>query len=146
MTEQPSVEMLIARLGKATQGSRELDLEIEMLIHGDWLRANCIETAEGWRHPEYGKINTESRQYTRSIDDAWSLIPQGWSWKLLYEPAYTVHGERFCAVLRHATKLEHVAPSVVASKETPALALSLAALMTRQTVPQTVGTNRCQKE
>ncbi len=123
---------LITRLEAATEGSRELDRAIHLVIFADFIKKRDItEDGDGWRDPEYGAI-APPQYYTTSLDAAMMLIPKKeWSWKLVYEPGYTSAGPRYCVVLRHAAKLEIVAPGIVCSKETLPLALCIAALKAR---------------
>jgi len=130
---------LITRLQTTPTGTRELDAEIaEAVLGGEviWQQANyTMEMYPVRKYPSTMHVDGYSREpvlhYTTTIDAALTLIPEGWSWKLVYEPEYTAQGPRYCVVLRNAPKLEHVAPSVVCSAPTPALALITGILKAR---------------
>lgn len=62
---------LIARLEAAKEGSADLDIEISELLHPD-------EVAEG--------ETVSIIRYTRSLDAALTLVPEGWHWNAGYDP------------------------------------------------------------
>ena len=71
---------LIARL-EAEVGTRELDGEIALLL--GWKKRH-----KGWAHwisPD-GAENQHVPFFTTSIDDALTLVPEGWSVKLYIHP------------------------------------------------------------
>lgn len=135
-----TMDDLIGRLESATKGSRELDA----LIHREtaWAPGTLTDEERVYVAETYSRDPVVCDQcqrgeprcpaYTTSLDAALTLMPKKeWSWKLVYEPAYTSAGPRYCVVLRHAEKLEIVAPGIVCSKETLPLAICIAVLKAR---------------
>jgi len=121
---------IIERLEKAEGPSRELDAEI-------WERLGLVDEKHcaRWRAMDGRKDLTRERfvrawapEFTESLDAALTLVPEGWSWKLVHEP----HDGLYRVVMRQAPRLEIVALAYVVTKATPALALCLAALKARQ--------------
>ena len=129
---------LIARLERATEGSRELDAEIAVAVRsldteGDkslpkWAgknypiwrarpdgRVECVHT-DGT-----GSLNWSPLHYTTSIDAALSLVPEGHDW-IVADVNGHVGGTPYACV---GSKKPHFA-------ETPALALCIAALRARR--------------
>lgn len=70
-----SLDELLERLEKATEGSRELDIEIYVTE----FPFPCVEL-----HPEDQRNHDEEKapSYTTSIDAALTLVPEGWVWTL----------------------------------------------------------------
>lgn len=90
----PSDE-IIARLEQATEGSQELDAEIDASLRigktnlPEWAWANFPK----WRARPDGRVEVahddgrgglswQPHPYTTSIDAALSLVPEGWEWCL----------------------------------------------------------------
>lgn len=130
---------LIERLEKATGPDRELDAVIWLAVTpGATRRSSTVKSSKGlW--PDYTIDETRDANgilvivpaFTASLDAALTLVPEGWSWKLLHEPA---HPNLFRVVIRRADELAKVAPAFVVSCPTPALALACAALRARLAV------------
>ena len=145
---------LIARLERATEGSRELDAEIAVAVRsldteGDkslpkWAgknypiwrarpdgRVECVHT-DGT-----GSLNWSPLHYTTSIDATLSLVPEGWSPSMLSwghsrlnDPNDMVHASIVREGAERGGKLieDYMACRGAA---TPALALCIAALKAR---------------
>lgn len=110
-TRPPMNDDLIARLERATEGSRELDFEIAEYL--DKIGVKYATTIEG-----------HTPEWTQSLDAALSLVPEGnWQWQLRQDPgcyrAGIVGGE-----IPNMTIFRGEGPS-------PALALCIAALRAR---------------
>jgi hypothetical protein len=70
---------LIARLEAATEGSRELDAEIEWIAHP----FPEVPDQPGWRQLPHGPqqhVLTVADRYTTSLDAALTLVPEGIAW------------------------------------------------------------------
>jgi len=109
---------LIARLEAAPEGSRELDAEIAVAV---WpkLADYAPDTKRGpghWISPKDGPVYAEN--YTTSIDDALTLVPEGRRFKVGRDD----DGTGYASV---------GGPRIVMSA-TPALALCIACLRTRE--------------
>ena len=104
---------LIHRLETAAEGSRDLDGDIALLL--------------GW------KKDQEVPFFTESIDDALTLVPEGWSWRL--DNANPTHPEAdlWGPIKRLECKQEYIS----AGGRTPALALCVGVLSRfhRQNLP-----------
>lgn len=127
-----TMQSLIVRLEAASGPDRELDGRIWCALNGypfvQWDGAGCVYRGrDGIGHIAHDHI----REWTRSIDASMTLVPDGWSWKLLHEPKYT---RVYRVVVRGASTLAEVAPAYVISSPTPALALCIAALRARCSV------------
>ncbi len=117
---------LIAKLEAATEGSRELDLEIAMICGHDLSSGFTPTFAYHGDTPVYEWSTGETPSYTTSIDAALTLVPEGWyvatiaQWRSGPGPriwAATLNAEPGAdAGYRHATR------------SSPALALCIAAL------------------
>lgn len=123
---------LIARLGAATEGNEELDEAIHDCVHAKALIGiGAAKTAEGWRHPEYGKIAIQ--YYSTSIDAALSLIPEEWTaWELR-----SCQGRKsYVATISRLVKLPPFPEETYETGDaaTPALALCVVALKAHQWV------------
>lgn len=78
---------LIARLGNASEGSRELDRAIDLAMNPDaalwspgWYSGGRNEYLR-WPDPAPGEAKyRQIYRYTTSLDAALSLVPEGWSW------------------------------------------------------------------
>lgn len=104
MANRDELLALASRVAAATEGSRELDKEIGLM-----------PSVLNVRH-----------HYTRSLDAALALVPEGWNRRLSEDD-----NGRWWAELRHGyeTSFNKVVGSVQAA--TPALALCAAALRAR---------------
>lgn len=102
---------LIPRLESATQGSRELDLEIARLMGVVVMRHN----RETGRNEEYTHWH-----YTTNLQDALALIPDGFAWRV---KATNIEG-----AMEYSGQVNYEKPSYA---PTPALALCIAALKAR---------------
>jgi hypothetical protein len=104
---------LIQRLAEATEGSRELDEAIALQC--GWVRKDVKHDFK-WLAPN-GQLFLIAPHFTASLDDAYSLVPEGCAWNVGCEidltPTATVFG--------HDVHANEFAP-------TPALALCIAAL------------------
>lgn len=116
---------LIARLEAATGPDRELSDAV--LLACGWTVDHEDHEGVIWKAPD-GSLIAGDHHPAASIDAALTLVPEGWSWKLLFEPAVSF----FRVVIRHAQKLEDVAPAFVVHGATPAIALCIAALRARK--------------
>jgi hypothetical protein len=67
---------LIARLEAATKGSEELDEKIALMLYPEIV---CSERENSWR---LHGIHVRIEAYSRSVDTALSLVPEGWHVKL----------------------------------------------------------------
>lgn len=106
-TRPPMNDDLIARLERATEGSRELDFEIAEYL--DKIGVKYATTIEG-----------HTPEWTQSLDAALSLVPEGHDW-IVADVNGHVGGTPYACV---GSKKPHFA-------ETPALALCVAALRAR---------------
>lgn len=75
---------LIARLEQASEPDRDLDQAIFLVLHPGWARKPWKKGARRtcW-FDEKGErqwYNDDDREYTRSVDDALTLVPEGWLW------------------------------------------------------------------
>ncbi len=133
-------EQLIQALESATEGSRELDAFIHALVvnppvmvdGGSW-RGDIPATYEPMTSV-LGRVNgadlaefTGCPRYTTSLDAAMTLVPEGWSWKLIHETG----DDSYLVVIRNAPTLAHVAPAFVVGGATAALALCSAFIRAR---------------
>ena len=139
-----ALEELIVRLGSATGPSRELDAEIAVALRigpkpnaqaGDisWIDRNFPE----WVALDNGNlavlhdsgrtgVTWESERYTSSIDCALTLVPEGWFWS-----AGQRDNEPYCGWTLNGPNDEEVD----GDHNAPAMALCLAALKARQSLP-----------
>lgn len=116
-----AVGALVERLEAATEGSRELDAEIDLL---------ALDL--GWRAERHTR---GTPNYTTSIDAALSLVPDNWSiWALMIwrgeSSTVTAMETEFKPGFGHAHSGGMGRVETKAS--TPALALCIAALRARQ--------------
>lgn len=126
------MDELIARLESAPEGNEELDEAILDCVHAKALiETGAVKTAEGWRHPEYGKIAIQ--YYSTSIDAALSLIPEEWTaWGLCSRRGR----KSYVATISRLVKLPPFPEETyeTGSATTPALALCVVALKAHQWV------------
>jgi hypothetical protein len=134
------LQSLLSRLETATEGSRELDAEIDAALRigkpslPDWARTNFptwrarpdgrVECAHG---DGTGSLHWESQPFTRSVDAALSLVPEGFYWNLRV-------GRNVITATVQSPFGTSLTPQWVheeAEAETPALALVVAALRAR---------------
>ncbi len=130
-------ETLIERLAAASEGSRELDRAIMEAVYLPTLKQwNGVEveswwadgdsygcnTVDGWRHEKVICLS----QWTRSIDAALSLLPEGCA----YEIGSTFRGEHWASVESQEPSLAPAGASVIHAATAP-LALVIAALRAR---------------
>ncbi len=109
---------LADRIEAATEGSRELDAEIALAI--GW--QNCIPCDfNGIKHRMGGILNAPP--FSRSVDAALSLVPEGWDWATGSNGANRGHS---LLASRDDTDRE-----IEADAATPALALCAAAIRAR---------------
>jgi hypothetical protein len=101
---------LIAKLEAATEGSRELDAEINGALFGKRL-ARPVDVAGG------------PPQYTTSLDAALSLVPEGYAFSV-------TDGARNRANVWKLSPIKEIPPPY-SKGATPALALVIAALRAR---------------
>lgn len=134
---------LTARLEAATEGSRELDVEIAL----EWLHVESSEEAyvrRTNRHDtearpgDYWLVQRSGRQlkaaphYTTSLDAALTLVPEGWRVYGMGQGASANYDRWFVELV---TVKPHLAPTSTwkrAAALTPALALCIAALKALQ--------------
>ena len=117
---------LIARLEKATEPDRELDIAIATVIceypivhekdDGGW-----VSLPQTVVH-----ITRWAKEYTSSIDDALTLVPKGFAFSLLDLGTFTPKVRPQCEYARPSD-----AGSDVVDGATPAIALCIAALKAR---------------
>ena len=87
-------DQLLQRLRAATGPDRELDAEIAQSL--GW---ECIDNRNRyWRDPD--GIDAALPHYTRSVDDALTLVPNGWRWRC----AQTSDGFVAFGTFPHTTK------------------------------------------
>lgn len=121
-----TVAELIAALEKAERPSRELDAEIAALI-AETQPAHPMPDGTIWIEGcgSESSRTLHSRSYTRSIDAALTLVPDGFDWFVSSE----FHGTQFFATVTSKDRLHNfVARGILA---TPAIALCIAALKAR---------------
>lgn len=132
MSDTP-LEELVAKLDAATEGSRELDVQIWELVDFRAALRRYWSAATGKRvklHslPESGlgwlAVKNSAPHYTTSIDAALTLVPEGWGWNATGE-----HSTGF--VLLYPPNNYPGATGVQAEAPTPALAICIAALRAR---------------
>lgn len=119
---------LIANLAAATEGSRELSLQV--LLGCGWK----LEDGHYWApRPNLGFDAIQELHLlpnpTTSIDDALTLVPEGWSLAGLWEAVNPKDRPWWGVDLRHDDPYE--ARRTLGAK-TPALALCLAAVKARE--------------
>ena len=108
------MENLIAKLEAATEGSRELDAEIALIIEpGHWSSL-------------FDALNQQCPYYTLSIDAALTLVPEGGLWSVC-----DMEEGPFAQVIRPIPGGGFVGGLTQGRAATPALALSIAALRAR---------------
>lgn len=125
---------LIERLEKATDQDQELDARICYVTKPALQR---LGTVEQWLQQDAAK---RVRAYTWSIDDALTLIPDGWIWNLRTEK----HAS-FPDSSAHAEIMDRHWPDPLAGygiceeghAATPAIALCIAALKARNVITKT---------
>lgn len=116
---------LIAKLEAATEGSRELDVEIVFALYPESVyRPQCVgDEPIFWSEPYYKR---ECPAFTTSLDAALTLVPEGQGWGVLAgEP-----GTDGVFHNAYVTKPRDV-PLQSGPCRTPALALCIAALNAR---------------
>lgn len=101
-TAAPSVARLMARLVAASAGARELDGKIWAVIDEAAFKRQCsfkgrkhagrIYTAAEKRHHETRMGAVLAPRYTTSLDNALTLVPEGWHIKI--QICYNVGAER----------------------------------------------------
>ena len=112
---------LIAKLEKASEGSRELDCDIPESL-GWPVRRKPPSYKNPWcRAPEWKSIRTVPH-YTTNIDAALQLVPEGFQWEVRHIP--TDEGSNYSAQANWQ-------PTGRCYAATPALALCIAALKAR---------------
>lgn len=118
------IDTLIRDLEGASEGSRELDGEIALLL--GWVKHHA-----GWAHwttPE-GLENQHVPFFSDSLDDALTLVPEGWGWLV----EVWQREESWAQVVRRpegSTKPSGVFEG--AEAKSPALALCIAAIKARR--------------
>ena len=127
----PDGTSLIARLEAASEGSRELDRAIHLVVFADFIKERgMVEDGDGWRDPQYGAI-APPQDYTTSLDAAITLVPKGWFWRVGRTSIYAGWA------LVHKTHPDHGEPGrnefgwSKATGTTPVLALCIAVLKAR---------------
>lgn len=114
MTRQPTRRaalLILADLVEAaTEGSEDLDLAVHLAAFGQ--RIGDRQTSTPW---------------TRSLDAALSLVPEGWIWSLTNAAAAPCGARAFI----HPHPMPSELPSFETVGATPALALTAAALKAR---------------
>ena len=119
---------LIARLESATEGSRELDAQIECSVRGWQLLEISSTGAYSFRHKEKDfNYPSGAPCYTESLDAALTLVPAIWRVYNIKE-AYIYPPNKWFACLER--RREH-RESMIGKAPTPALALCIAALKAR---------------
>lgn len=120
---------IIGRLEKATGHDRSIDADIHVLVTGKPLNMRCEHCGTtGLYFP---------RSYTLSIDDALTLVPEGYAWGLSSEPP-EIHGRTY-----HAAVCKGSFAIIGESADyapTPAIALCIAALKARASVDSSSST------
>ncbi len=115
---------IIERLETAGASSGELDGEIAYAV--DWqISDDC-----GWReyfdtYPKIAMTDENLPHYTTSVDDALTLVPEGWVW--IVQTDYELPGRAgiYCA---DPDGTDNLPVNFTADAATPALALCVAAL------------------
>jgi hypothetical protein len=132
------LQSLLSRLETATEGSRELDAEIDAALRigkpglPDWARTNFptwrarpdgrVECAHG---DGTGSLHWESQPFTRSVDAALSLVPEGLMVSMTIGHGQAVANVKTGSILNPETR------EWPGYAKTPALALVVAALRAR---------------
>lgn len=122
---------LITRLEAATEGSRELDAEIAVRIKYPTYRypdpvSNCAPSSwvEAWDRLTGWSVGDPLPRYTRSIDAAMTLVPEGWRVHRMQES----DDGRWSAFVVRKHGLGGISGDEWAEWPTPAIALTIAAL------------------
>ena len=126
-----ALQELIARLEKATEGSRELDAEIAV-VSGEFLHGKVSKTRP-WLVTQAG-INREPPRYSASIDAALTLVPEDFQWLVRDDERggfCNVTSPDFVAIEGSNGQDESIGKRFPTYAATPALALCIAALRAR---------------
>ena len=118
--EPPYMDKLIAELEQATEGSRKLDKSIYVVLglpitNKDHLTPQMIEI----------HLETVAPHYSRSLDAALTLVPEGWGWDVMHDSIAAVRPP-------DSEGDDELAVWGLAPHGTPALALCIASLRARQ--------------
>lgn len=129
---------LIKKLEAATEGSRELDADIAFAV-GWTYEKRGRDRKPWWRKPEAERDSDTAssrfwsqypkEEFTTSIDAALTLVPEGWRVAYLWEAVKPEDRPWWGAQLSRDKPYKTMSP--VLGKETPALALCIAALKAR---------------
>lgn len=118
---------LISRLEAAENGSRELDQEIALAL-GYTIKGIGYLNERTCFAPDGGEIG-RIPVYTGSLDAVLKLVPEGWTWSVLFRPMVDNPPYRGSVADGHfgyVMGMEKAHATAVA--KTPALALCIAAL------------------
>ena len=135
------VDTLIAELERATEGSRDLDARIycmlnERIVHSR-LPIGYTMKDLGNKHRNMGLAVSQfihsdrgpSPHYTTSLDAALTLVQEGWGWDVMHDSVAAVRPP-------DSEGDDELAYWGLAPHGTPALALCIAALRTRQAMEE----------
>jgi hypothetical protein len=125
---------IIEALEKATGPSLVLDAAIGSIAYRATL-GDCPRTDDGgWQHPQFGKVRCPA--YTACIDDALTLVPEGWWLTGMGEQRSPIFdaGETHDATGFFFAKVQHVQGGrlQIATGRSLALALCVAAMKARR--------------
>lgn len=128
----PDLNAIIEKLERAEGPSRELDSAIHYEVRREPDMEGRQIVGGSWR-PDYGDswgIWYEAPPYTRSIDAALTLVPEGWQWTVSGRGTLpkTLSNQ---ATLQRGEKPYYDSEEVDVSAATPTLALCIAALKAR---------------
>ena len=116
------IEALITKLEAATEGSRALSDEV--LLTCGWQRSNHQDRRSCyWTSPD-GRTHSRRPDPTRSLDDAVTLVPEGWLWSVGVQNTHKRTGPS-AFIWKPDVKAQFIEAA------TPALALCIAALKAR---------------
>lgn len=126
---------LIKRLTAATEGSRELDLDILRAISGKPWRWVHWGEMDGVTWDQYGPGAPGNpvfalEEFSTSLDAALTLVPEGMSWEVRCSP----YGQCTQASCWHPDQMARPSNSTI-YVVSPALALVIAALRAREQQP-----------
>lgn len=124
---------LVAKLEAATEGSRELDIEIALASGWTPLQVECVDgPATFYCEPGMHGAFTAVPKFSDSLDAALSLVPEGFNWAVYGHWRLPIEKP----VFRYSATVEvndgkNVTGEHSAEATTPALALCIAALKSR---------------